>query len=157
MIGICVEDYIGCAVRHSLAFSILEDFKRGVASPLDDERKVELRCGHGARGSVWPEFRRASRAYATLHGCLVLVDDDRQRFVDSKDIYGVYDQNGAALFFKSASVACLAMYALQERKIFGQVSARFALYRMPRDDYSNMPWGYFFNRGEYVGEQVVFI
>jgi hypothetical protein len=157
MIGISVEDYgIGNA-RHGCAGRILEDLKSGVISSFASEEEIARRYGNGTAGSGWLDFRRASRAYATLHGCLVLVDDDRKRIVDSTDINGDYDPGLAAHFFRTAAVAYLKERRQVERTSAPHVSARMTLYRMPRADYRATTWDYFEKRGEYIGEQVVAI
>jgi len=148
IIGSCVNDYGVDKARHDLAARILEDLQEGRFSPLADEAAVVKQYGRFPSDSTWQQFLRACRAYSTLNGCLVLVDDTNECFVDSVDIVGDYD-------FASMNEFAVCAATTYREKLLGsgkQGSVLLTVYRLPRANYEDIPWSHFSERGEYIGE-----
>ncbi|MGI6852072.1 hypothetical protein [Mesorhizobium sp. 1B3] len=157
MIGITSHNYNLSHERHALSSRILEDLKAGAISPLADERNVELRYGDGSSGSGWPAFRRALRGYAALHGCLVVVDDERQWLVECAEITGIFDPDGATSFLQETAAAYGERLGKEMEPESPAATALLTLYKMPRADYADTPWDIFWERGEYIAETKISI
>lgn len=148
MIGNDVSDYSIDKARHGLAARMLEDLEEGHFSFLADEAAVVKRYSRSNLDAAWQQFLRACRAYATLNGCLVLVDDTNKCFVDSVDIVGDYD-------FASMNEFAVCAATTYREKLLGsgkQGSVLLTVYRLPRANYEDIPWSHFSERGEYIGE-----
>lgn len=148
IIGNCVNDYGVDQARHALAARILEDLQEGRFSPLANEAAVVKHYGRFPSDSAWQQFLRACRAYSTLNGCLVLVDDTNECFVDSADINGEYDFE----FMNEFACRSATIYRDKLRGLGRQGSVLVTVYRLPRANYEKFAWSHFSERGEYVGE-----
>jgi len=148
MIGTSPLDYGIDKASNGIAARMLKDFEEGHFSFLADEATVEKRYNQSAQGSVWHDFKRACRAYSTLNGCVVIVDDTNQCFVDSVDIHGEYEFEFANEFARRAAPT----YRERLLALGKQGPVRLTFYRLPRANYENTAWGHFWERGEYIGE-----
>jgi len=143
-----VNDYGIDKARHALAARIFEDLKEARFSPLADEAAVVKHYSRFPSDSAWQQFLRACRAYSTLRGCLVLVDDTNECFVDSAEINGEYDFE----FMNEFACRSATIYRDKLRGLEKQGLVLLTVYLLPSANYEKFAWSHFSERGEYVGE-----
>ncbi|WP_374828347.1 hypothetical protein, partial [Mycoplana dimorpha] len=150
-IGFTPDDYGINEPRNWKAARIFDDLVNGVTSPFATAESIDQLYGNGH--SAWRDFRYAVRAYTTLNGTFVLVDDDHQCIVETINIDECDGEDVTTLhqhFARDATGRYIKRLSEQAPDV---ESVRLTMYRLPAADYTKKPWRYFWENGEYLGEQ----